>query len=96
MEAKITVPYWFQNHPKGILYYPVQQDWATSWSLFLTGCLWDVHPLPRQWFKGFGFEGFLEFCDVSIKVSKEVRRRHSVDSRRFTPFILQGFMGGAS
>jgi len=52
--AKVYFPYRFQDHPQGILYNPVKQDWDTERSLFLTVWFWDVHPFHRQRFKGLG------------------------------------------
>jgi hypothetical protein len=56
MLAEVSFPDWFQNHAKGILYYPVEQGWDAEWPLFLAVRFRDKYPSYRHWFKSFGFE----------------------------------------
>jgi len=63
--TKIYFPYWFQDHAKGFLYYPVVYGWDAKWPLFPFG-FWDVHPSDRRWFKGLGLECFSETFQVPL------------------------------
>ena len=58
-----------------------------KWPLFLTVGFWDVHPFDRLWFKGSGFELFLESLEVSFEVSIEVAHGFTVYACRFSSLV---------
>jgi hypothetical protein len=58
-----------------------------KWPLFLTVGLWDVHPFDRHWFKGFGFEVFLEPCAVSLEVSIAGAHGFTISTCRFSSLV---------
>jgi hypothetical protein len=55
--------------------------------LFFTVRFWDVHPFDRHWFKGSGFELFLESLEVSFEVSIEVAHCFTVYACRFSSLV---------
>jgi hypothetical protein len=87
VDTEVGFPYRLQDHSEGFLYNPVQQGWDAKRPLFLTVGFRDVNPLYRRWFKGFGFELFLEPLEISLEVSMKVAHCYAVCTCRFSSLV---------